>query len=80
MSNQHIPQEAVAKPFQLTKREIEVMMLVIEGHPSKAVADCLFLSKRTVDFHLESIFKKLQVTNRLQACRRASQLGLLPAI
>jgi len=61
-----------------TKREIEVLTLVIEGKSSKEVADMLYVSKRTVDFHLANIYDKLQVSNRVQAFRRAARLGLIP--
>ncbi len=64
--------------IKLTKREIEVLTLVIEGKSSKEVADMLFVSKRTVDFHLANIYDKLQVSNRVQAFRRAARLGLIP--
>ena len=63
---------------KLTKREIEVLSLVIEGKSSKDVADELFVSKRTVDFHLANVYSKLGVKNRLQALREASKRGLLP--
>ena len=63
---------------KLTKREIEVLSLVIEGKSSKDVADELFVSKRTVDFHLANVYSKLGVKNRLQALREASRRGLLP--
>lgn len=63
---------------KLTKREIEVLSLIIEGRSSKEVADLLFVSKRTVDFHLANIYDKLQVSNRVQAFRRAASLGLIP--
>ena len=66
------------EPIQLTKRELEVLSLVIEGKSSKEVADMLYVSKRTVDFHLANIYDKLQVTNRVQAFRRATRLGLIP--
>ncbi len=62
---------------RLTKRELEILSLIVEGHSSKQVADQLFVSKRTVDFHLDNIYEKLQVTNRMQAMQRASRLGLL---
>ncbi len=65
-------------PIKLTKREIEVLTLVIEGQSSKQVADLLYVSKRTVDFHLANIYEKLQVSNRVQAFRRAARLGLIP--
>ncbi len=67
---------AGSKPT-LTSRELEVLSLVIEGYSSKQVADMLFISKRTVDFHLDNIYGKLQVSNRMQALQKASRMGLL---
>jgi DNA-binding CsgD family transcriptional regulator len=64
-------------PIKLTRRELEVLTLVIEGKSSKEVADMLYVSKRTVDFHLANIYDKLQVSNRVQAFRRATKLGLI---
>ena len=61
----------------LTKREIEVLSLVLEGKSSREVAATLVCSKRTVDFHLARIYEKLQVSNRVQAMRRAALLGLV---
>lgn len=63
---------------RLTKREIEVLSLIAQGHSSKEAADVLFVSKRTVDFHLANIYDKLQVNNRVQAFRAATRLGLIP--
>jgi len=63
--------------IRLTKREIEVLSLVLEGKSSREVAAALFCSKRTIDFHLARIYEKLQVSNRVQAMRRATLLGLL---
>ena len=62
---------------RLTKRETEVLSLVLEGKSSREVAAALFCSKRTVDFHLARIYDKLQVSNRVQAMRRAALLGLV---
>ena len=77
MSDIAINETRSAEPIKLTKREIEVLSLVIEGRASKEVADLLYVSKRTVDFHLANIYDKLQVTNRVQAFRRAVRLGLI---
>lgn len=66
------------RPVRLTKREIEVLSLIAQGLSSKEVADALFVSKRTVDFHLANIYDKLQVNNRVQAFRMATRLGLIP--
>lgn len=63
--------------INLTKREIEVLSLVLEGKSSREVAASLFCSKRTIDFHLARIYEKLRVTNRVQAMRRATLLGLV---
>ncbi len=66
------------EPAKLTRREIEILSLIVEGHSSKQVAELLYVSKRTVDFHLDNIYEKLQVTNRMQALQRATRLGILP--
>ena len=63
---------------KLTKREIEVLTHVIQGKSSREVAEVLFVSKRTVDFHLANVYDKLHVSNRVQAFRRATRLGLIP--
>ena len=72
-----LPEAHVDRSVRLTKREMEVLSLVIEGRSSKDVADALYVSKRTVDFHLANIYDKLQVSNRVQAFRRAARLGLI---
>lgn len=66
------------RAVRLTKREIEVLSLIAQGHSSKEAADSLYVSKRTVDFHLANIYDKLQVNNRVQAFRAATRLGLIP--
>ncbi len=70
--------ESAKRAIRLTKREIEVLSLIAQGHSSKEAADVLFVSKRTVDFHLANIYDKLQVNNRVQAFRAATRLGLIP--
>jgi ATP/maltotriose-dependent transcriptional regulator MalT len=67
-----------SRPVRLTRREREVLSLISQGYRSREVAEQLVVSKRTVDFHLANIYHKLQVSNRLQAFRRASELGLIP--
>ncbi|MDQ2986829.1 MAG: LuxR C-terminal-related transcriptional regulator [Armatimonadota bacterium] len=67
-----------SRPVRLTRREREVLVLISQGLRSREVAEKLIVSKRTVDFHLANIYHKLQVSNRLMAFRRASDLGLIP--
>jgi DNA-binding CsgD family transcriptional regulator len=70
--------ESSHRAVRLTKREIEVLSLIAQGHSSKEAAESLYVSKRTVDFHLANIYDKLQVNNRVQAFRAATRLGLIP--
>lgn len=62
----------------LTDRQIEILSLLLEGKSSKEVARMLYVSKRTIDFHLGKIYQKLNAANRVQAIRRAAELGLVP--
>ena len=72
------PSDVANSGVRLSPRELEVLSLIAQGHSSKEVADVLFVSKRTVDFHLARIYDKLQVSNRVQAFRVATRLGLMP--
>lgn len=51
----------------LTAREREILRLVASGSTDKETAQALSISEKTVRSHLNSIFKKLQVTRRVQA-------------
>ena len=51
----------------LTKRELEILLLVAQGKSNRDVADELVLSPRTVERHIENIFDKINVHNRSQA-------------
>jgi DNA-binding CsgD family transcriptional regulator len=62
---------------RLTEREKEVLHLAAEGLPSNEIAERLFVSKRTVDFHLNGIYTKLGVRTRMQAIREAQRRGFL---
>lgn len=61
----------------LTPREQEVLELLAEGLPNKAIAARLGISDQTVKFHVASISSKLGATNRTEAVRLALRRGLL---
>jgi DNA-binding CsgD family transcriptional regulator len=67
--------DAFAEP--LTPREIEVLELLAEGLPNKAIAERLEISDQTVKFHVASISGKLGAANRTDAVRRAVRRGLI---
>ena len=64
-------------PAGLTSREVEVLGLVAEGLTNTQVAQRLFLSPRTVQRHLNSIYHKLGVSSRTAATRFAIEHRLL---
>ena len=61
----------------LTPREVEVLGLVAAGMTNAQVAQRLFLSPRTVQRHLNSIYRKLGVSSRSAATRFALEHGLV---
>jgi DNA-binding NarL/FixJ family response regulator len=63
-------------PAGLTPREVEVLRLVAAGMTTARIAKELFLSPRTVDTHLSSIYHKLGVSSRSAATRFALEHGL----
>ena len=63
-------------PAGLTPREVEVLRLVASGMSSARVAEEVFLSVRTVDTHLTSIYRKLGVSSRAGATQFALEQGL----
>jgi DNA-binding NarL/FixJ family response regulator len=63
----------------LSEREQEVLGLVAEGLPNKAIAQRLNISPATVNYHLTSVFNKLGVHSRAQAVALAFQRGLVAA-
>ena len=61
----------------LTAREIQVLELLAEGLPNKAIARRLGISDQTVKFHVASLSGKLGAANRTDAVRRAVRRGLI---
>ena len=60
-----------------TPRELEILQLVIAGYTNKAIAAEIFISEKTVEFHLDHIYTKIGVRTRLMAGVWALQRGLL---
>jgi len=62
-------------PGDLTPRQREVLRLVAKGQTNREVAHTLWISPNTVRSHLENVFEKLGVTNRVAAVARVSGIG-----
>ena len=60
----------------LTPRELEILQLVIAGYTNKAIAAEIYISEKTVEFHLDNIYTKVGVRTRLMAGIWAMQQGI----
>jgi DNA-binding NarL/FixJ family response regulator len=61
----------------LTRREVEVLALLVRGRSNKEIAAKLFISETTVKGHLRSVFTKLNVLSRTEATTTALRRGLV---
>ncbi|MBB5806745.1 DNA-binding NarL/FixJ family response regulator [Saccharothrix ecbatanensis] len=61
---------------QLTERETEVLRLVAKGLTARQIANRLVISHRTVENHVQSTLRKLQLHNRVELARYAIEHGL----
>lgn len=69
-------EEASGLGKDLTRRELEVLALMVKGFSNPEIARRLVLSVGTVKFHIHNTFGKLGVRDRPQAIAKAVQLGL----
>jgi DNA-binding NarL/FixJ family response regulator len=65
-----------SNPAHLTERELDVLQLLKEGMQNKEIGNKLFISAKTVDNHIGSIFFKLSVHSRAKAIEQATQLQI----
>lgn len=64
----------------LTEREQQVLIEVAKGTTNFQIAEMLFLSQRSVERELSSIYKKLGVASRIEAVEKGVKEGLIPEI
>jgi len=64
-------------PFKLTKREKQILNLVLQLKNNKDIADDLQISKRTAEVHRFNLMKKLDVKNLMELSNKAKEFGLV---
>jgi len=64
--------------LELSKRELEILNLLAQGHSNQEIAAKLFVSLSTVKTHIQNLFEKLDVKRRIQAVEKAKRLNLIP--
>jgi len=65
--------------YPLTRKEVEVAILVAQGKTNKEIAGQLFNSERTIDNHVQHIYNKLNIDSRPQLALWVQAHGLLTA-
>jgi len=61
----------------LTQREREILKLIAEGHTTREIAQILFLSPKTVEWHRGNLMHKLKLRNRSELIRYAIRKGII---
>ncbi len=69
---------SLVSQLELSKRELEILSLLSQGHSNQEIAVKLFVSVSTVKTHIQNLFEKLDVKRRTQAVEKAKRLNLIP--
>jgi DNA-binding CsgD family transcriptional regulator len=68
-SGESIPRRDPTAPEKLTPQELQIALLVAEGKTNRDVAAALFLSPKTIEFHLTRVYRKLDLHSRAELAR-----------
>jgi DNA-binding NarL/FixJ family response regulator len=72
-TGEHVRNRALHAVDPLTSQESHVAGLAAEGYTNRQIAEQLFISPKTVEYHLKKAYRKLDVTSRTQLARRLAQ-------
>jgi two-component system, NarL family, response regulator LiaR len=72
------PNTTLIAQLELSRRELEVLTLMAQGHSNEEIASKMFVSVSTVKTHNQNLFAKLDVKRRTQAIEKAKRLSLIP--
>ena len=73
-----VPNEKKRDDLGITRRELEILVLVAQGMSNREIAGKLFVSENTVKTHCSRAFDKLGARRRTQAVQLGKELGLIP--
>ena len=68
---------SLASQLELSKRQLEILSLLAQGHSNQEIASQLLVSLSTVKSHIQNLFEKLEVKRRMQAVEKAKRLNLI---
>jgi two-component system, NarL family, nitrate/nitrite response regulator NarL len=71
------PKQALEEDMIITKREKEILKLLLSGKGNKEIAEALDISKRTAEVHRFNLMKKLKVKNLIELSNKANEYSLL---
>lgn len=71
------PKQSLADEMMITKREKEILTLLLSGKGNKEIAEALDISKRTAEVHRFNLMKKLKVKNLMELSNKATEYSLL---
>lgn len=80
LTNTNIPLEpkpTLAEDLTITKREKEILTLLLSGKGNKEIAEALEISKRTAEVHRFNLMKKLKVKNLMELSNKATEYSLI---
>jgi DNA-binding CsgD family transcriptional regulator len=73
-----VPDDKKRDDLGITRRELEILVLIAQGMSNREIADKLYVSENTVKTHCSRAFDKLGAKRRTQAVQLGKELGLLP--
>ncbi|WP_316633831.1 response regulator transcription factor [uncultured Flavobacterium sp.] len=76
-SNALEPKQNLGEEMMITKREKEILTLLLSGKGNKEIAEALEISKRTAEVHRFNLMKKLKVKNLMELSNKAAEYSLL---
>lgn len=71
------PKQPLGEEQVITKREKEILKLLLSGKGNKEIAESLDISKRTAEVHRFNLMKKLKVKNLMELSNKATEYSLL---